>query len=124
TVHPLPTGTIALSGDAEICAGESSSLAVTLTGTAPWSITYTDGTTPVTVNGIAASPHTITVSPASTSTYTLTAVSDAHCNAISMPGNAVVTVHPLPTAVISGNTTICVGSLANLSVALTGVQPW
>ena len=124
TVHPLPTGAIALSGDAEICAGESSSLSVTLTGTAPWSITYTDGTTPVTVNAINSSPYTIAINPATTSTYTLTAVSDAHCDAISLTGNATITVHLLPTATISGTTTICVGSQADLSVALTGTQPW
>jgi hypothetical protein len=122
TVHPLPTGVIA--DNSAICSGQSTTFTVNLTGTAPWNITYTDGTTPVTVNGIAASPHTITVSPASSSTYTLTAVSDAHCNATSMTGSAVVTVYPLPTAVLSGNTTICIGSSANLSVALTGAQPW
>ncbi len=124
TIHPLPTGTIALSGDAEICAGETSSLSVTLTGTAPWSITYSDGTTPVTINAINSSPYTITVNPATTSIYTLTAVSDAHCNATSLTGSATVTVHPLPTATLSGTTTICVGSSADLSVALTGTQPW
>ena len=124
TVHPLPTGTIALSGDAEICEGESSSLEVTLTGTAPWSITYSDGNTPVTINAINSSPYIINVNPATTSTYTLTAVSDAHCNATSLTGNAKVTVHPLPTATLSGTTTICVGSPADLSLALTGTQPW
>jgi hypothetical protein len=122
TVHPLPTGVI--SGNSAICAAESTNFSVSLSGTAPWSVTYTDGTTPVTLSGINASPHTFNVTPSATSTYTLTAVSDAYCNATSMTGNAVVTVNPLPTAVISGNTTICVGSSANLSIALTGTQPW
>ncbi len=122
TVHSLPTGVI--SDNSAICAGQSSTFRVTLTGTAPWSVTYTDGITPVTISGINTSPHTFTVAPSVTSTYTLTAVSDAYCNATSLSGSAVVTVNPLPTAAISGNTTICVGSSANLSVALTGTQPW
>ncbi|GAB1451514.1 hypothetical protein MASR2M47_15700 [Draconibacterium sp.] len=118
----MPTAVV--SDNSTICAGGSTTFTVTLTGTAPWSATYTDGAMPVTVSGINASPHTFTVSPTATSTYVLSAVSDAHCNAISMTGNAVVTVKPLPTASLSGNTTICVGSSANLSVALTGTQPW
>ncbi len=122
TVHPLPTGVI--SDNTAICAGLSANFTVTLTGTAPWSLIYSDGTTPVTVSGINASPYSISVSPASTSTYTLTAVSDANCDATSLTGSAVVTILPLPTATLSGNTTICIGSSANLSVALTGAQPW
>ena len=122
TVHPLPTGVI--SENKDICAGESTTFTVTLTGTAPWNITYTDGTTPVTQTGILSSPYTATVSPSSTSTYTLTDVSDAHCNATSKTGSAIVTVFPLPTAAISGNTTICVGSSTNLSIELAGAQPW
>ena len=122
TVDPLPTAVI--SGSATICAGSSANLSVALTGTAPWSITYTEGTTPLTISGISGTPATISVSPTSTKTYRLTAVSDSRCTGTSYTGSALVTVNPLPTAVISGSATICAGSSANLSVALTGTPPW
>ena len=122
TVHPLPTGEIA--GNTDICAGDSATFTVTLSGTSPWNIIYTDGTTTDTVLGITASPYNLTVAPATTSTYTLSKVSDVNCDATSLNGNAIVTVYPLPTAVLSGDTTVCVGSTAELLVELTGVQPW
>ncbi|WP_347839516.1 HYR domain-containing protein [uncultured Draconibacterium sp.] len=122
TVHPLPTGEIA--GNSDICAGDSATLIMTLTGTSPWNIIYTDGATADTVLGITASPYTLTVAPATTSTYALSEVSDVYCDATSLNGNAIVTVYPLPTAVLSGDTTVCVGSTAGLLVELTGVQPW
>jgi len=122
TIYPLPTGEIA--GNSDICIGDSSSFTVNLTGTAPWDITYTNGTTPVTITGIMNSPHTVDVSPAVNSIYTLTAVNDTFCDAILLLDSAVVTVHPLPTAVLSGNDTICIGSSADLLVELSGAQPW
>ena len=77
TANVIPTVTI--SSDGDICNGISTNLNFTLTGTANWTVKYDDGTTVTTINNIASSPHVISVTPGSTTTYTLTEVSDANC---------------------------------------------
>ncbi|MCK9204801.1 MAG: cohesin domain-containing protein, partial [Bacteroidales bacterium] len=122
TVNPLPTGI--LSGTSTICADAVPvDLTVALTGTAPWSITYSDGSVSTTIEDIAESPFTFEVAPAVTTTYTLLSVSDALCTAVGS-GEAVVTVNPLPTAAISGTTSVCYGFGAQLSIYFTGTAPW
>ncbi|MBW3670291.1 MAG: hypothetical protein KY432_01320, partial [Acidobacteria bacterium] len=72
----------------EICLTASATISATLTGTAPWNITWSDG---VVQTGISTSTVDRTVSPSSSTTYTITAVSDASCTG-SSSGAAVVTV--------------------------------
>ncbi|SFC90730.1 SprB repeat-containing protein, partial [Flexibacter flexilis DSM 6793] len=121
TVKPLPTAS--LSGTGNFCSGGSANLSVVLTGSAPWSLVYNDGTSNITVNNILVSPHTISVSPSTTTTYNLVSVSDANCTG-TVSGSATVTVKPLPTASLSGTGNFCSGGSANLSVVLTGSAPW
>lgn len=73
-VHPLPTATI--SGGKTACYGSTSTLNVKLTGLAPWTITYTDGKTPVTISRIGNSDFTFNVTSDSTRTYKILSVSD------------------------------------------------
>jgi len=85
-VQPLPTAVV--SGSAQICAGSSDTLQAALSGTAPWTVTWSDG---VTQAGIATSPATRSVQPASSTTYTVSSVSDAHCSGTAS-GSAVIAI--------------------------------
>ncbi len=94
TVNPLPDATLA--GDATICPGESATLTATLTGTGPWDLTYSDGTTETIVTANA-SPFDIIVSPVTTTTYSLVRVEDTATGCIQDPlsSSATVTVSPV-----------------------------
>ena len=80
-----------------ICAGDQASLEVLLTGTAPWSITYTtDGINPVTIPVVGGSPYFITVNPLVTTTYQIISVTDSHgTNSVPSPEVTLI-VNPKP----------------------------
>ncbi len=113
-----PATASVISGTATICSGASTDLQVTITGgTSPYTVVYSDGTLNSYTSG-----SNIPVSPSSTTTYTLTSVTDANgCTGTGNSGSAVVTVNSRPTAsVISGSASICLGSSTNLQVSITG----
>jgi hypothetical protein len=96
--YPTPSAILTMASGEKICKGDSVTLSFALTGTSPWSLSYTDGTTITTVNGIMSSPFTVKVFPVNSCVYTITALTDAHCSAIPgmLQGSAAVTVYPLP----------------------------
>lgn len=91
TIIAGPTATI--SGNGSVC-DATTTMSIALTGTGPWTFTYTDGTTPVTLtNWNGTSPYTFDVSPTVATTYTLTALSNSTCGAApaaSMTGSGIV----------------------------------
>lgn len=118
TVNATPSA--AVSGDATICEGQSATIAVALNGTAPFSITWSDG---LTQSGIPTSTATRSVSPSATTSYSIASVSDAHC-AGSATGGATVTVHHAPSITTQPQSqTIRKNSTATLSVAVTSDRP-
>ena len=123
TVIPLPTASI--TGNATICVGASTNLSVTLgpVGAGPWS--FTVGAQNFT--NINTSPFQVTVSPSSTTAFTVTNLSNG-CSPGpgGVTGTANVTVNPLPTSSLTGTATICNGGSTNLTVNLgpVGAGPW
>src|SRR5205814_8919986 len=77
-----------------------------LTGTAPWTLAWSDGfaQTNILTNSV-----TRNVSPAASTNYIVSNVSDATCSGPGS-GNAAVMVDPVPTCSISGETNVCPNS--------------
>jgi len=92
----MPTALI--DSPSPICIGDSVHLTVQLTGTAPWSITLTDGTNSWVFNNITSSPFNLTVPviPLVTTTYWISAVTDAHATNTTPSPQVVQVVNPKP----------------------------
>lgn len=116
----LQRPTSMITGDQEVCFGNvSNAILVALTGTPPWTITYTDGATPVTVNNILESPYLLNPFSLTTKTYSIISVNDANCSATEegIAGSATVTVLlPSNGGNITGSATVCSGSSGTLTL--------
>jgi hypothetical protein len=102
TINATPTATI--SGGGSICGTGSATVSIALTGAGPWDITYTDGVTPTTINGVTGNPHTFTTSTAGT--YTVTNVTMGACSSAGT-GTATVTVNANPTVTFTAVSDMC-----------------
>ncbi len=122
-INPRPTAAVS-GGTTTICNGGSATITLTVTGSGTISGTLSGG---IPFSGTAPTI-TVAVSPSTTTTYTVATLTDANCTAIAadLSGSATVTVNPRPTGVlsVSGPATICNGSPATLSIAVTGTGPF
>ena len=105
TLYPLPTATVSVEGNNNLCQGDSTVISFTLTGTAPWILTYTDGFISTTVANISSSPYNLSIYPAYNCIYSVSALSDAHCAATPaiLTGSVAVTMNSLPVIHFSTN---------------------
>ncbi|MFN4254610.1 MAG: hypothetical protein ACK4Q5_06360 [Saprospiraceae bacterium] len=113
-----PTASIA--GNEEVCPGGTASFQVNFTGQGPFTFVYA-------LNGTAQPPIQApqTTFPVSSNniqqdqTFTLISVSNGVCPG-TVSGTATVEVLPVPTAELSGTTSICPGQTATLTLTLGG----
>ena len=125
TVNPLPT--ISIGGTTPICEGQSSDLTFSLSGASPYNVNYLDGGNSAnvtldaagTINGIP-----LSITPNNTTTYTLVDITDANNCTTSANGSVTIVVNPLPTATISGSTSLCVGQSTPIDFTFTGTGPY
>ena len=105
TINARPIAAITSSA-ATICNGESTSISGTISASGTWTLTLNGS---LTTTGSGNGTWSKSVNPSANTTYTITALSDAHCTSISgdLTGSEIVTVNPLPTPSISGPTTTC-----------------
>ncbi|MDF3028079.1 MAG: hypothetical protein K0S23_2386 [Fluviicola sp.] len=102
TIAAVPTAVV--SGGGTQCGPGSFPVNIALTGTGPWNITYTDGTTPTTVTGVTMSPYTINAT--ANGTFTVTNVAMGACSAAGT-GTASVVFNPNPTVTFTQVADIC-----------------
>jgi hypothetical protein len=115
SVMPVATGsaTITTPATVDLCNGTSTTISVSFTGQMPYVLTYTAGATTITTPAINASSYNITITPASTTIYSLVGVT---ANGVPgfLTGTTAVTVNvsPIPTVTLSrsGSGAICEGS--------------
>ncbi|MFO7368830.1 MAG: immunoglobulin domain-containing protein [Bacteroidales bacterium] len=121
TINPVP-GAV-LSGDASVCYGSPATISITLTGTSPYSITYTDGSGTYTSGGIAGPVFSTQVYPVDTTSYMMVHVTDSkNC---SSSGTGSVTISVLPEVQIVTQPipqTVCIGSNIQFHVEAEGVN--
>jgi hypothetical protein len=120
----FPKPTAIISGTTAICNGGSAVLTVSLTGTAPFTFTWTDGTTPVTVTH--PSPlYTVTVSPTTTTSYTLVDLTAGNGCAGLVSGSADITVNQQPVLAFTVTNVDCFGnSTGAIVMTVTGAATY
>jgi hypothetical protein len=120
TICSCSVPTAVMSGNSSICQGQSTNITISISGASgPYTYSYTANGQNFGPFNSSTSPITITVSPNANTTYEVTSVNAGGCSG-TVSGSAIVTVFPLPTAVISGSTSICKGDTANIIVTISG----
>ena len=106
-----------VTGSTTNCAGSNAVLQAALLGTAPWTLMWSDGF----VQTTNASPARRTVASFTTTTYTVTNVTDALCTGTAS-GSATFTVNAAPVVTIApSDATVCPGSSITFTSAATSL---
>lgn len=123
-INPLPTSTF-IDGNNQfaICDGEVTTLPISLTGTAPWVITYSINNVEQPSISTGDNPYVLTVN--TSGFYEVTKIADAVCINVSTYGNPEIVVNPLPTSSMNNPVAAyCVGSSVDVPIEFSGLAPW
>jgi hypothetical protein len=104
SVSIATTPTAAVTGGGTQCGPGTFPVNIALTGAGPWDITYSDGTTPTTVNAVSTSPFTINAT--ANGTYTVSNVTMSGCSAAGT-GTATVLFNTNPTVTFTPVGNVC-----------------
>jgi len=117
-IRTAPTASIAAGGSIHACAGSVVGIPVTLTGTAPFTIVWSDG---LTQSGITTTTVTRSVTATTSRIYSITSVTDAGCGTGTSTGGASILVTTAPAITQQpASITQRPGERVNLSVVATG----
>lgn len=108
TTVPAPDMTV--TGPAPICEGKTAEIILKMQGTAPFTVTYDDGTGVHTQSDMNSNVFVLPVTPSSTSTYRFLTLEDAHCRNDAVSATATVQVIPAE----AGQRLPTVNALANV----------
>ncbi len=117
TVVPRPTPTATVSGGGTYCSGGTSTISAALTGTAPFTVTWSDGVVQTVASGTTG---TRQVTPSSSTVYTVTSLRDTYCTGGTSSGSATVTPSTPVSVTVSGGGAICTGGSATVTATITG----
>ncbi len=115
TVDLTPTATV--SGSGQLCGTGTIPVSIALTGSGPWDVSYSDGSTTINVNGQTTSP--LVINTTANGTYTVSSVTVGACSSAGV-GSATVTFNANPTVALTALANMCVN---NTAVTLTGGTP-
>lgn len=122
TVNPSPTALL-LSDTVALCNGESDTLKFTFTGPGPYTFVYSVNNASQPAITTALTTYNLVVTPTANTDYALVSITGGGCTGF-VSGNYRITVGTSPTANISGDTTICPGGAAELTIDFTGTAPY
>ncbi len=121
--YPLPASVISAGSMSSICQGQTATIPISFTGTAPYTFTYTiDNQNPATAS---TSDNNYLLTVTQPGKYQISSMSDVHCNSIDNQGSADLNFIPIPTISMANlNLTNCAGSLFEIPVNITGMAPY
>lgn len=123
------TADVSIGNDGVICIGESIDLILSISGgTAPFTVVYSDGGSPIIHPAAVQNGSAINVTPSDSTTYTLLGVADntpAQCPANLVDSVVTINVNPLPVATVTSIASSCETDTVNVTVdVISGNGPF